>query len=942
MHILRKLATALMAAALAVSALMAQERIPDDPQTTIGKLENGLTYYLRHNTENKGCADFYIIHNVGALQEEDNQNGLAHFLEHMAFNGTERYPDKTILNFLEKDGVRFGYNVNAYTSRTETVYNISAVPQARESFVDSVLFILHDWSCAISCEQDALDAERGVISEEWRRKDDPRALMAELQNKLIYKGAKHTERNVLGTLEIINGFRRQEILDFYHKWYRPDLQAIAIVGDIDVEDMEKRVKEIFSKIPAQQNPAQKETYAIPAQDGPIFENMLHPMIKVNTLKIIHKQPFPAREMRGSMEFYKDLALRNIVTEILKERFTRVTAKEGCPAKHIALVTSKLSSDFYTSMFTISPKKEELQEECLALYALELKRALDHGFSADELQAAKFQAGKRARNGTGEETVKNSEWIKSCIEHFLRGEALISPADKKEFQAMMITEATAEEVFDYMHKMFRDSEKIYSYTIGQDKKDLLPSTQRMQEILAQAEATPTSPAYPEFRKINLDVTYPAYWGTSTDPADTSRFVMNLGGRKGPFIKMMKVEPVKASNHMVIKAVFDTGFKTLPQDRIESARVAAAYITRNFGFRNYTRKNLRDSPETGDISMMMDIERDEAVITVLCSRKDVEKAVKMLYLTITEPYFDTEKNLEKFKQTQIKSLEKGRSDRSVYDEEHRRMRYCNHPWRREITAEHYKDVDMELVKDVFDRSFGDAGRLTAYICNDLSYEEIIHSNICNMIASLPTKDLKDAVKGERHQSCPLYKGKHRHIRKNKLQTVPKSEVKLSFKYDIRLRNEEFVILDILDYIMDARCMNKIREERGGTYSVTFSTETFLDGKMAESSISFQTRPEMTDILVADAQALMEKMAAEGPTEDEFENATKYLAKHHQEGIDRYRNNLSRKLSRYMTKDRYGIDTDTDYLEMLEKTTRKDIRKMARRIVKGDSMLSVYTEN
>ncbi len=942
MHILRKLATALMATALAVPALTAQERIPDDPQTTIGKLENGLTYYLRHNTENKGCADFYIIHNVGALQEEDNQNGLAHFLEHMAFNGTERYPDKTILNFLEKDGVRFGYNVNAYTSRTETVYNISAVPQARESFVDSVLFILHDWSCAISCEQDALDAERGVISEEWRRKDEPRALMAELQNHLIYKGAKHTRRNVLGTLEIINGFRRQEILDFYHKWYRPDLQAIAIVGDIDVEDMEKRIKEIFSKIPAQQNPAQKETYAIPAQDGPRFENMLHPMIKVNTLKIIHKQPFPAREMRGSMEFYKDLALRNIVTEILKERFTRVTAKEGCPAKHIALVTSKLSSDFYTSMFTISPKKEELQEECLAIYALELKRALDHGFSADELQAAKFQAGKRARSGTGEETVKNSEWIKSCIEHFLRGEALISPADKKEMQAMMISEATAEEVFEYMLKMFRDSEKIYSYTIDQKKKDLLPSTQRMQEILAQAEATPTSPAYPEFRKINLDVTYPACLVTCTNPADTSCFVMDLGGRKGPFIKLMKVEPVKASNHLVIKAVFDTGFKTLPQDRIESARVAAAYITRNFGFRNYTRKDLRDSPETGEISMMMDIERDESVITVLCGRKDVEKAVKMLYLTITEPYFDTEKNLEKFKQTQIKSLEKGRSDRSVYDEENRRMRYCNHPWRREITAEHYKDVDMELVKDVFDRSFGDAGRLTAYICNDLSYEDILHSDICNMIASLPTKDMKDAVKGERHQSWPQYKGKHRHIRKNKLQTVPKSEVKLSFKYDIRLKNEEFVILDVLDYIMDARCMNKIREERGGTYSVTFSTETFLEGKMAESSIAFQTRPEMTDILVADAQALMEEMAAEGPTEDEFENARKYLAKHHMELADRYRNNLSRKLNQYVEKDKYGIDKQKDYPVILDKLSRKDIRKMARRIAKGDSMLSVYTEN
>lgn len=942
MHILRFI-IAFLLAGLISPGLKAQERIPDDQYTTVGKLENGLTYYLRHNSENKGCADFYIIHNVGALQEDDNQNGLAHFLEHMAFNGTERYPDKTILNFLEKDGVRFGYNVNAYTSRTETVYNISAVPQERESFVDSVLFILHDWSCAISCEQDALDAERGVISEEWRRKDEPRALMAELQNNLIYKGAKHTKRNVLGTLEIINGFKRQEILDFYHKWYRPDLQAIAIIGDIDVDDMEKRVKEIFSKIPAQQNPARKETYVIPAQDGPIFENMIHQMVKVNTLKIIHKQPFPAKEERCSTGFYKDLALRNIVTEILKERFTRVTAEEGCPAKHIALVTSRLSSDFYTSMFTISPKTEELQEECLAVYAKELKRALDHGFSADELQAAKFNASRRAKNGSGEETVKNSEWIKSCIEHFLRGEALISPTEKKEMQAMMISEATAEEVFDYMHKMFKDSEKIYSYTIDQKKLDLLPSAERMQEILAEAEATPTSPDYPEFRKINLDVTYSHAVGISTEPSDKPTYIMeNRFGKRGPQIKRMKVEPVKASNHMVLKAVFNTGYRALPQDRMESARVAAAYIVRNFGFRNYTRKDLRDSPVTGDISMMMDIERDESVITVLCGKEDVEKAVKMLYLTITEPYFDTEKNLEKFKQTQLRALEKGKSDRSIYDEENRRLRYGDHPWRREITEEDYKAVDMALVKDVFERSFGDAGTLTVYICDDLSHKESVSSNLYNMVASLPVKDTKEAIKGEKLGSWPLYKGRHNHVRKNKLQTVPKSDVRLSFKYDIKLRKEEFVIFDILDYIMDARCMNRIREERGGTYSVTFTTETFLEGKKAESTIAFQTRPEMADILVEDARSLMEEMAAEGPTEDEFENARKYLAKHHLELADRYRNNLSRKLNQYVEKDKYGIDKQTDYLVMLDKLSRKDIRKMARRIVKGDSMLSVYTEN
>ena len=932
MHILRYLAIFLLAL-YSMPAMKAQETIPDDPNTTVGKLENGLTYYLRHNTENKGCADFYIIHNVGALQEEDNQNGLAHFLEHMAFNGTERYPDKTILNFLEKNGVRFGYNVNAYTSRTETVYNISAVPQIRESFVDSVLFVLHDWSCAISCEQDALDAERGVISEEWRRKDEPRALVADLQNKLMYKGAKHAERNVLGTLDIINGFKREEILDFYHKWYRPDLQAIAVVGDINVEDMEARVRKIFSDIPAQENPARKEKYEIPALDEPMFTDMLHPLIKFNALKVIHKQPYPPVEERNKEAYFKDMALRQVATEILKERFNRETLKEDCPAKNMSVVTNKLSDDFYTSMITISPKADEFQEAVLELYARELKRILTHGFSADELQAAKFQAAKRVKSNL-DEPVKNGDWIKSCIEHFLRGEALISPAEKKDIQKRMIEEATAEEVTCYIHKMFGESEKIYSYSTEKDKTHLIPSEKRMKEILARVEAETVEASYPEFQKIDLSVNPSA--GTIVNTAGQDFNVWELSN--GTQVRRMESESVKSSNHMVIKAVFNTGFKVFPQDRIECSRIAAAYIDRNMGFRKYSRKDLRDSPETGDISMTVEIGKEESAITVGCGKNDVEKAFRMLYLTLTEPYFDSPKALNRFRNTQLKSYDKERSEKSIYDEEVRNMRYCNHPWRKEIEKKHYDGLDMAFVHEIFKLNFSDFSNMTVYICDDLD-TDMIQDCCTRYIASL-NSNLQIAKAGPL-ASSPLYKGKGRHVRNHPKKEVPKSEVKLSYKHEVKLCSEDFVTYDILDYIMNARCMNKIREERGGTYSVTFRTEFFPEGKIAESSIEFQTRPEMTDILVADAEQLMEEMAAEGPDRDEFENARKYLKKRHQEQTARNRNNLSKKMEAFMQKDKFGIDKQTDYLKILEKTSRKDVKKMAKKIVKGDSLLSVYTE-
>ena len=340
----------LLAALSLLPCAMAQP-IPADPDFRTGRLENGLTYYLFHNELPAGCADFYIAHNVGALQEEDNQDGLAHFLEHMAFNGTRHYPGKGIMEFLARDGVRFGYNVNAYTSRYETVYNISSVPLVRESFVDSVLLILHDWSCDISCEQQALDDERGVISEEWRQRDDSRTRVSNLQNALIYKGSRQADRTVIGSLDVINGFKREEILDFYHKWYRPDLQAIIIVGDFDVDAMEARVRAGFADIPRAVNPAPKGRFPAAKLDGPLFEDKTDSRLKFNALKLIYKQPYPEEAVRSTEECIRDAFCRNIVSWIVSERLRRLTQQPSCPARSAVLVTNEYAPDYYISLFT---------------------------------------------------------------------------------------------------------------------------------------------------------------------------------------------------------------------------------------------------------------------------------------------------------------------------------------------------------------------------------------------------------------------------------------------------------------------------------------------------------------------------------------------------------------------------------------------------------------
>ncbi len=231
-----------------------QAPLPQDPNVIIGKLPNGITYYLRHNAEPKDRASFYIIRNAGALLENDDQNGLAHFLEHMAFQGTKNFPGKGIITTLEKHGVAFGRNINAYTAHNETVYNLSSVPTDNPALLDTCLLILHDWSYYLTLDDEEIDNERGVISEEWRTRRTPGFRIQKQMFPVLFKDSQYAKRDVIGSLDVIKNFKYQTIRDFYHKWYRTDLEAIAIVGDFDVKQMEQRVKEILSKVPAVENP----------------------------------------------------------------------------------------------------------------------------------------------------------------------------------------------------------------------------------------------------------------------------------------------------------------------------------------------------------------------------------------------------------------------------------------------------------------------------------------------------------------------------------------------------------------------------------------------------------------------------------------------------------------------------------------------------------------
>lgn len=933
--------TLLSIAALAVCFCAAAQYIPDSQDFRVGKLGNGLTYYLYRNNNPSGCADFYITHNVGALQEEDSQNGLAHFLEHMAFNGTKHYPEKGLLEFLADEGVRFGYNVNAYTSRTETVYNISKVPLVRDSFVDSVLLILHDWSCDISCEQKALDDERGVISEEWRLRDEPRYRMMCRQTELVYKGGKHPERTVLGTMEVINGFKREDILDFYHKWYRPDLQAIIVVGDFDVDKMEKKVREQFADIKMPQNPPQKpSSYMPPKFDGPLCGDQTDPSIKYKAVKILYRQPFPSPEVRHTEEYFRDLYSRQIVTSIITDRLKERVREAGCPLNSAVLVTNASEPEFYTSLFTVSPREDNDMEDGFIYPLEEVRRVMLHGFSQQEFEAARLSVAQRYHldRDINRADLQSSDLVKVCIENFLRNYPLLDPIDLQSVQRKAISEITFESVSEYPAKMFGESEVIYSNCLN--KKEICHAVPK-ERILAIADSISKADLkaqFLEYPQLDLSVNAPA--GTVKSRKELkSHGIQLLTLSNGVKVYYKKADEVKSDIHLAMEVLFDTGRKVYPKDQIAACDYAVSLMKRYTGFRGCDRLSQKNYPEISGVSLLLNVADQDAGFSIQSRANKAQTAFKILNLQITDPYLPTDKVITSSALMSLKNLSKKKNPKEIYKEYEEDVYYGGNPWTVRLDSTAVSTVDRKFIESLFHDAFCDIRTMEVHICSDLPQEEI-ESYLCKYVASLPVGDR--VKKNKPHPRIQAFKGRTEIGRTNPPISAPVCDIDYFFSKKMKKDSKTRIEIAILDYIMSARYLDLIREKRGGAYHVDFSTEPYEDpSKPVLSAISFQTRPGLKDILLGDIEEEMGRMIQTGPSAAEMDVAVKYLIKRYNEVKHRIANSVALQLSQTVDFVKNGVDFDYDYESVIRSISAKDIQNLASAISSGDRMISVYVE-
>ena len=409
----------LVIAAFAVTSAAAQfnpqQPIPADKDVRTGKLENGMTYYIRHNEKPKGQADFYILHDVGAIQENDSQQGLAHFLEHMAFNGTKNLPGKMLTEYLEKVGVKFGANLNAGTGWDQTTYMMKDVPTSREGIIDSALLILHDWSHFIALEPEEIDSERGVIMEELRTRDGAswRSTMKMLQ--ALGKDTKYEHRNLIGYLDGLKGFHHKELEDFYNQWYRPDYQAVVVVGDIDVDAVENKIKTLMSDIPVPAaDAARKETITVPDNEDPIISIYTDPEMQGSKIQLFVKRPALPEQMNNLIYGEMFDVIQAYMTTMENARLQEISMKPDAPFLGAGMGSGEIGviPTLNATTFVAMTQDGKLAEGFEAIYT-EMEKVRRYGFTQGEFERAQNDLMRRAERAyANRNDRRNGEFVQT--------------------------------------------------------------------------------------------------------------------------------------------------------------------------------------------------------------------------------------------------------------------------------------------------------------------------------------------------------------------------------------------------------------------------------------------------------------------------------------------------------------------------------------------------
>lgn len=908
------------------SMALCAQIIPQDTATVKGVLPNGLTYYIRHNDYIPNRAAFHIAQKVGSIQETQGQRGLAHFLEHMAFNGTKHYPDKALINYLETIGVKFGANLNAYTSVDETVYMITDVPTERVSTVDSCLLILRDWSDGILLEAEAIDKERGVIEEEWRTRNNPILRQIEDNAPVIYAGDKYVDCMPIGSMDVVRNCPYDTLRSYYNTWYRPDLQGIVVVGDIDVKRTEEKIKELFASAKVPEGAPERVYYPVSEYKEPCIVISADAETPFTLLTYSQKVDDIPDSLKSTEEGLKQAFIRDVVATMLSDRLSDVMKEAEPPF---------VGANAYYGDFLLSGKQKCFEiaaqvsnagaEVAFTRLMEEVERMRRYGFTEAELQRAeKSYLALLEQIYNHRDQHKNDYFVSACIDNFLNNEAM--PSDETTFNVSkkIASQVTIADVNAWVNSW--DTNNVFIWFAGSSLENLPTKEFVKNELMALPNKEIKEYEDVELPEaIILDSQLPAE-GKILKKRAIKNGAIEYKLSNGVQVYFKQTD-FKDDEILLSAKSLGGKIKADSADWMNARCADALYAASGTGTMNKIQLDKFLSDKRASLSASINMYTEE--LSGYASRKDIEYLFQLLYANFTTVNVDSTA-FSSYKERFIANCkDRKNSPYSTLQDTVVDVVYGNNKMIKYLEIDDLKELDYTRSLEIFRQRFSNAADFKFTIVGNID-EEKLESLLEKYVASLPTSKAYEKVsRGE-----PMDLVGDDSVRFNKQMQVPATVAYMHNFVKIKPSANKlayFMLKDILDLVYT----EKVREEEGGTYGVGVYVEVNkYPCENVELTIQFSTDSAKVDKLMPIIYAELKNIAENGPREADLQKVKEHKRKTFADE-QKSNNYWSTRLQAIQM---YGKDNGATYLKRLEKIAAKDIQKAAKALLNSPNLKEI----
>ena len=892
-----------------------------DSAITLGKLPNGLTYYIRPNGYPENQVFLRLVVKSGSVMEDDDQLGLAHFFEHMAFNGTEKYPAHQVIDFLEKNGIQFGADLNAYTTYDRTVFMLE-IPSGKPQLVDQSIEILSQCAAYVKLEPKDIDDERGVVIEEWRRNLGAEERLHEFMLEKLMKDSRFEKRNPIGKVEILETFKRDQLLRYYKEWYTPDRMAVMVIGDIDPKAVKDSIEKYFA--PLKNNPAQRTAdMTVPIYPGTVTGVMTDPEATENQFDMFIKVPFRQDKVAGD---YRNTIVRILFCNMLSDRFDQIRRGQNPPFMSAGISYNHLFSSISYYNLAVNLKDDGVKEGIERACA-EIARVAQHGFTQSELERAKAETLSFVESLNNEKDKTNSSnLINEYTRNFMEDECIPGIAVEYELYNQYRPQIQLEEVNSFVQNYLKKDGRVLVATgKPQSFGDLSESS--LLSLVDNALASKQEPYQDLSLQENLIDNLPAAGKVKSDRTDKKTGLTTLKLSNGA--KVLLYPTNYKNDQILISAISEGGTSLVSDSQWASAAVSCALV-HNSGLGSFSKVELDQMLKGKNVAVSPFIETYSEGFTGSSTKKDLETAFQLIHLYFTAPRFDQEayKSYMTRLETAIKNQEA--SPDTAFIKALKELVTQNHPRGRIIDMDVYKEINFQDARDVYRSRFADPGDFTFIFVGNIDMDKA--KELCSAyIASIPSKGTRERWKdvGLRFpagsDTASVYKG-----------TDFRSQIITIMKGNFRYTVKENLYIDALAYFLDMRLMEVIREQLGGTYTISaYPSTTSMPVPQYMINIIYGCSPLRVEELMNAVHAEINKLKDDIPQE--------YLEKYKAARLTEY-NKETKENSWYLSQltdcAYYGqrFTKNSDFPKMLDKLTTKTLKKKAAKYFDTESTLNV----